>query len=111
MSMASNATPAAESVPQAAAAQPAAPMADTQKPAQRVISDPREVAAVVMARMKHVSTKKDELALAIDALVDITRQLTRSYGTQLLAVEQLRRRVKALEAAAAGSSEPAPPVQ
>lgn len=74
------------------------------RPAQRAISDPREVAAVVMARMNQVNARKDELAVAINALVDITEQLTRTYSAQLLAVEQLRRRVKALEEAGAGAS-------
>lgn len=74
------------------------------KPAQRAISDPREVTAVVMARMNQVNARKDELAVAINALVDITEQLTRTYSAQLLAVEQLRRRVKALEEAGAGAS-------
>lgn len=87
----------------AAANQPVANPA-AQKPAQRAISDPREVATLVMARMNLVNTKKDELAIAIHGLVDITQQLTRTYGEQLLAIEQLRRRVKALEAAAAGSA-------
>lgn len=81
----------------------AAPAADA-KPAARTVSDPREVATLVMARMKHVSAKRDELTAAINALVDITGQLTRSYGEQMLAIEQLRRRVKALEAAAAARS-------
>ena len=77
-------------------------------PKQRAISDPREVATVVMARMNLVNAKKDELAIALHGLVDITQQLTRSYGEQLLAIEQLRRRVKDLEAAAA-SVQPADP--
>jgi hypothetical protein len=40
--------------------------------------------------------------------VDITAQLTRTYSAQLLAVEQLRRRVKALEQSGAGATEPEP---
>ncbi|MEJ5989220.1 hypothetical protein WG902_04420 [Ramlibacter sp. PS3R-8] len=71
---------------------------------QRAISDPREVASVVMARMNLVNAKKDELAIAIHGLVDIAQQLTRSYGEQLLAMEQLRRRVKELEQAAASTA-------
>lgn len=93
------------------AAPPIATQAAPQKPAQRAISDPREVATVVMARMNQVNAKKDELAVAIHALVDITQQLTRSYGQQLVAIEQLRRRVKALEAAAAAATETPPTVQ
>jgi hypothetical protein len=91
----------------AATAQPAAG-ANGQKP-MRAVSDPREVAAVVMARMHQVNARKDELTTAINGLIDITQQLTRTYGEQLIAIEHLRRRVKALEAAAAAA--PAAPVQ
>jgi hypothetical protein len=94
-----------EATTQPAAAHPAAAKAAEQKPARRAISDPRDVATVVMARMNLVNTKKDELTMAINGLVDMTQQLTRTYAEQLLAIEQLRRRVKALEGAgAAGAS-------
>ena len=79
-----------------------------QKTTHRAVSDPREVASIVMARMNLVNAKKDELAIAIHGLVDITQQLTRTYAEQLLAIEQLRRRVKALEAAAASTTSEAP---
>jgi hypothetical protein len=74
------------------------------KPTHRAVSDPREVATIVMARMNQVNAKKDELAIAIHALLDVTQQLTRTYAEQSLAIEQLRRRVKALEAMAAGQA-------
>ena len=66
----------------------------------RAISDPREVATLVMARMNMVNTKKDELTIAIKGLSDVTQQLARAYAQQMLAMEQLARRVKALEATA-----------
>ena len=75
-----------------------------QKPTHRAVSDPREVAAIVMTRANQVNAKKDELAMATNGLVDITQQLTRTYAEQLLAIEHLRRRVKALETAAPSSS-------
>jgi hypothetical protein len=90
----------------AAAAQPAAAASGT-KPT-RTVSDPREVAAVVMSRMQQVSVKKEELQMAINGLFDITRQLTRSYGEQLIVIEQLKRRIKAMEAAAAASAAAVP---
>jgi hypothetical protein len=96
------------SSPAMAAAQPAA-MANGQKPTHRAVTDPREVASLVMQRMNVVNTKKDELAIAIHGLIDITQQLTRTYGEQLLAIEQLRRRIKALEAAAAAGADVAAP--
>ena len=79
-----------------------------QKPTHRAVSDPREVATLVMTRMNLVNAKKDELAIAIHGLVDITQQLTRTYAEQLLAIEQLPRRGKALVAVAASSSSDAP---
>jgi hypothetical protein len=82
---------------QAQAAHEAANQGES-KPAQRATTDPREVAAVVVTRLRQVHAKKDELAVAIDALADITRQLTRSYAAQIVAVEQLRKRVQLLEA-------------
>ena len=83
-----------------------------EKPTYRPISDPREVATVVMARMNVVNARKNELAIAISGLADITQQLMRTYAEQLLTVEQLRRRVKVLEAGAAEpEQDPAPPAQ
>jgi len=70
---------------------------------RRAITNPREVAAVVAARMNQVNSKKDELAIAIHGMVDVTQQLARVYGEQLLLIEQLRRRVKTLEAGGAGT--------
>ena len=81
------------------------------KPARRTVSDPREVAGLVMHRLNFVNAKKDELAIAIHGLVDITQQLTRTYAEQLLAIEQLRRRVKALEAATGNGPGPSSMVQ
>jgi hypothetical protein len=63
------------------------------------ISDPREVAAVVMARMNVVNAKKDELTIAIKGLTDLTQQLVRAYAGQVQLIEQLATRVKALEEA------------
>jgi hypothetical protein len=63
------------------------------------ISDPREVAAVVMARMNVVNDRKDELTIAIKGLTDLTQQLTRAYAGQVQLIEQLTRRVKTLEEA------------
>jgi hypothetical protein len=97
----------------AAAASQAGPAPAGQKPTHRAVSDPREVARVVVTRMAQVNAKKDELTQAINGLIDITQQLTRTYAQQLLAVEQLRRRVQALEgtAPAAGATVAAPSVQ
>lgn len=78
-------------------------------PAQRAISDPREVAALVMGRVHTVKAKEQELATALDSLIDLTQQLTRTYGAQMVAMQQLRLRVKALESQVA-SPGPSPSV-
>lgn len=93
----------ANQAPQATRPTPAQAAA---RPGQRAISDPREVAAEVMARIQQVKAKRDEMGAAIDALADLTRQLTRTYGAQLVAIEQLRSRVKALEAQVAAQATP-----
>jgi hypothetical protein len=97
---------------QAAPANPEPAKPGDQKPARRAISDPREVAAAVMGRMKLLKTKRDDLTVAIDGLVDITQQLTRAYAEQVVTIDRLRRRVKELEALApATPTEPPPTLQ
>jgi hypothetical protein len=63
----------------------------------RTVSHPRQVAALVLTQIDQVNAKKDELTIAIKALTDLTKQLATSYGNQMLAIEQLTRRVNALE--------------
>jgi len=86
------------------AAPDAAANAEGPKPGPRSTSDPREVAAIVVNRMRQVKAKQDELVVAIDALGDITRQLTRAYAAQVVSAEQLRKRVRALEGPTATGS-------
>ena len=71
---------------------PAAP-----RPQPQTISDPRQIAAVVMARMHLINTKKDELTMAIKGLTDLTQQLVQAYAGQMQVIEQLAPRLKALE--------------
>ena len=71
---------------------PAAP-----RPQPQTISDPRQIAAVVMARMNLINTKKDELTIAIKGLTDLTQQLVQAYAGQMQVIEQLATRLKALE--------------
>jgi hypothetical protein len=73
----------------------AKPAENRQRP--KAISSPREVAAVVMARMNMVNAKKDELIIAIKGLTDITQQLTQAYAGQVQRINQLTNRVKAPE--------------
>jgi hypothetical protein len=62
-----------------------------------VISDPRQIATVVMARINLINAKKDELTIAIKGLTDLTQQLVQAYAAQMQVIEQLATRVKALE--------------
>jgi hypothetical protein len=71
-----------------------------QRPPGKAVSDPREVATLVLARMNVVNNKKDELTIAIKGLSDITQQLSLAYAEQLRAIERLSKRVQSLEAAA-----------
>ena len=83
-----------------AAARPMNNQVKAQRPAGKAVSDPREVATLVMARMNVVNSKKDELTIAIKGLSDITQQLAMTYAEQLRSIEGLSSRLKALEAAA-----------
>ena len=71
---------------------PAAP-----RPQPQAISDPRQIAAVVMARMNLINTKKDELTIAIKGVTDLTQQLLQAYAAQMQIIEQLAARLKAVE--------------
>jgi hypothetical protein len=72
---------------------------------ERQVSDPREVATLVMARMAMIHSKKDELTIAIKGLSDVTQQLSVAYGQQMQSIERLTLRVKALEATATAAAE------
>ena len=71
---------------------PAAP-----RPQPQAISDPRQIAAIMMARINHINTKKDELTIAIKGLTDLTQQLVQAYAAQMQVIEQLATRLKAVE--------------
>jgi hypothetical protein len=68
---------------------------------RRTVSDPRDVATLIMSRMGMVNAKKDELTIAIKGLSDVTQQLAHAYAEQAKAIEKLVKRVKVLEAAGA----------
>ena len=78
---------------------PAAPRSQPQ-----AIADPRQIAAIVMARINHINTKKDELTIAIKGLTDLTQQLVQAYAGQMQVIEQLATRLKAVEETAGAKS-------
>lgn len=63
----------------------------------RVISNPNDVASLVLAQLNHVNGKKDELTIAIKGLADTTQQLVRAYAEHTRTIQQLSERVKVLE--------------
>jgi hypothetical protein len=71
------------------------PAAPRQQP--QAISDPRQIAAVVLGRMNLINTKKDELTIAIKGITDLTQQLLQAYAAQMQVIEQLATRLKAVE--------------
>jgi phosphoribosylanthranilate isomerase len=66
---------------------------------RKVITDPREIAAIVMAQMGVVNAKKEEdLAKAITTVTDMTQQLVMAHAQQEARfIERLAQRAKALE--------------
>lgn len=65
----------------------------------RVISDPKEVAQLVMMRIDNVNTKKDELTIAVKSLADTARQLVSVYANQQAQIAKLETKVAELEKA------------
>lgn len=67
------------------------------KPGPKVISNPNEVAQLVMMHLDAVNTKKDELTIAIKGLADTSKQLTRAYAGQSEVIAKMAKRIKELE--------------
>ena len=65
----------------------------------RVISDPKDVAQLVMMRIDNVNSKKDELTIAVKALADTAKQLVSVYAKQQTQITKLAKRVEELEKA------------
>ena len=63
----------------------------------RVITNPNDVAGLVLTQLNHVNNKKDELTIAIKGLADTTQQLVRAYAEHIRTIQQLSERVKVLE--------------
>jgi len=63
----------------------------------RVISNPEDVASLVLMQIDMVNARKDELTIAIKGLSDLTRQLVRAYGENTQTIQQLQRKVSKLE--------------
>lgn len=71
-----------------------------QRPASnkpRVISNPNDVASLVLMQVDAVNAKKDELTIAIKGLADLAKQLVRAYAQNAQAIQKLQMRVQVLE--------------
>lgn len=63
----------------------------------RIISNPNDVASLVLMQVDAVNAKKDELTIAIKGLADLAKQLVRAYAQNAQAIHKLQTRVQALE--------------
>jgi hypothetical protein len=63
----------------------------------RVISNPNDVAGLVMMQIDNINAKKDDLTIAIKGLTDTSKQLVRAYAQQQQVIARLAERVKKLE--------------
>ena len=63
----------------------------------RVISNPGDVAGLVMMQIDAVNAKKDNLTIAIKGLTDTTKQLVRAYAEHAKVIAKLQQRIKTLE--------------
>ena len=65
----------------------------------RLISDPKEIAQIVMMQIDHVYVKIDELTIAVKALADTTKKLFSAYANQQAQIARLAKQVEELQKA------------
>jgi ABC-type transporter Mla subunit MlaD len=65
----------------------------------RVITNPNEVAHLVMMQIDNVNSKKDELTIAVKTLADTAKQLVGVYANQQAQIAKLAKKVEELEKA------------
>ena len=64
---------------------------------QHVITNPKDVAQLVMMQIDNVNSKKDDLTIAVKGLADTAKQLVRVYAQQQDQIAKLAKRVDELE--------------
>lgn len=64
---------------------------------QRTISNPEDIAKLVMMQIDAINTRKDDLTVALKGLTDTTRQLVRAYARQAAVVQGMTKKLKELE--------------
>ena len=67
------------------------------QPRPRAISNPNDVAQLVLMQVGAVNAKKDELTIAAKGLADIAKQLVRAYGEHTATIRELQQRLTVLE--------------
>lgn len=70
---------------------------NSSKGKQRVISNPNDVAGLVMMQIDNVNAKKDDLTIAVKGLADTAKQLVRAYAQQQQVIGKLAKQIKELE--------------
>lgn len=68
----------------------------------RVVSDPNEVANIVLMQIDAVNDRKNDLTISVKGLTDLTKQLARAYSEQIVTIRQLQARIQILETQLAG---------
>lgn len=64
----------------------------------RVVSDPNEIANIVLMQIDAVNDRKNDLTISIKGMTDLAKQLTRVYGEQIVTIRKLQARIQSLEA-------------
>ena len=67
------------------------------KQERRGVSNPNDVASLIMMQVDAVNTKKDDLTIAIKGLTDLTKQLTRAYAEHTNTIQKLAEKIQELE--------------
>lgn len=70
---------------------------DQPKHPQRVISNPKDVAQLVLMQIDKVNATKDDLTTAVKGLADTAKQLVRVYAQQQNQITKLAKRLEDIE--------------
>ena len=73
------------------------PKANGEQRPPQVISNPKDVAQLVLMQIDNVNSKKDDLTIAVKGLADTAKQLVRVYAQQQEHIAKLAQRVEELE--------------
>lgn len=59
----------------------------------RVVSDPNEVANIVLMQIDAVNDRKNDLTISVKGLTDLTKQLARVYSEQIVTIQRQQARI------------------